>query len=86
MQTTLRIDDALYREAKAAAVREGVTLTSFIESALQLRLRPARQKRSLPVYDSGVRAAADVVSMVREANEEFDALETLKLEKAVDRR
>jgi antitoxin component of RelBE/YafQ-DinJ toxin-antitoxin module len=86
MQTTLRIDDALYREAKAAAVREGVTLTSFIKSALQLRLRPARQKRSLPVYDSGVRAAVVVVSMVREANEEYDALETPKLQKAVDRR
>lgn len=39
MQTTLRIDDALYREAKAEAARSGVSLTRFIEEGLQLRLR-----------------------------------------------
>jgi hypothetical protein len=34
MQTTLRINDELYREAKAEAARTGVTLTEFIENAL----------------------------------------------------
>jgi hypothetical protein len=38
MQTTLRINDALYREAKAEAARLGVTLTSFIEDALRARI------------------------------------------------
>ena len=38
MQTTLRIRDDLYREAKAEAAREGMTLTSFLESAIRLRL------------------------------------------------
>ncbi len=38
MQTTLRIDDAIYRQAKAEAAREGITLTKFIEEALRLRL------------------------------------------------
>lgn len=38
MQTTLRIDDAIYREAKAEAAREGITLTRFIEEALRLRI------------------------------------------------
>jgi len=38
MQTTLRIDDAIYRQAKAEAAREGITLTKFIEEALCLRL------------------------------------------------
>lgn len=38
MQTTLRIDDQLYREAKAGAAREGVTLTRFLEEALRLKL------------------------------------------------
>ena len=38
MQTTLRIDDALYREAKAEAARHGVTITRFIEDALRQRL------------------------------------------------
>jgi hypothetical protein len=38
MQTTLRIDDTIYRQAKAEAAREGITLTRFIEEALRLRL------------------------------------------------
>lgn len=35
MQTTLRIDDRTYREAKAEAARRGMTLTRFIEEALR---------------------------------------------------
>lgn len=35
MQTTLRIDDEVFREAKAEAARSGVTLTKFIEDALR---------------------------------------------------
>lgn len=38
MQTTLRIDDAIYREAKAEAARLGITLTRFIEDALRQRI------------------------------------------------
>jgi hypothetical protein len=38
MRTTLRINDSLYREAKAGAAREGITITRFIEEALQLRI------------------------------------------------
>ncbi|MEO5713624.1 MAG: hypothetical protein ABIT37_09045 [Luteolibacter sp.] len=38
MQTTLRIDDQLYREAKAEAARAGVSLTRFLEEGLRLRL------------------------------------------------
>ena len=34
MQTTLRINDKVYREAKAQAARRGITLTKFIEGAL----------------------------------------------------
>jgi len=35
MQTTLRIDDDIYRQAKAEAARRGVTMTRFIEESLQ---------------------------------------------------
>ena len=35
MQTTLRINDTVYREAKAEAARLGITLTGFIEEALR---------------------------------------------------
>lgn len=38
MQTTLRIDDQVYRSAKAEAARRGVTLTRFIEEALRARI------------------------------------------------
>lgn len=38
-QTTLRLDEALYREAKAAAALAGLTITRFIEDALRSKLR-----------------------------------------------
>ena len=38
VQTTLRINDNIYREAKAEAARIGITLTQFIEKALQSEL------------------------------------------------
>jgi hypothetical protein len=41
MQTTLRIDDEIYRGAKAEAARQGVTLTRFIEEALRARMAGA---------------------------------------------
>jgi len=55
MQTTLRIEDSLYREAKAGAAREGITITRFIEEALQLRLsgksRPLKMDREAAERD-----------------------------------
>ncbi len=38
MQTSLRINDDIYRKAKAEAARLGVTLTRFIEDALRARV------------------------------------------------
>jgi hypothetical protein len=38
VQTTLRIDDQVFRTAKAEAARLGVTLTHFIEDALRERI------------------------------------------------
>jgi len=37
MRTTLNIDDDLLKEAKIAAIREGITLTKYIERALKHR-------------------------------------------------
>jgi hypothetical protein len=42
MQTTLRIDDATYREAKAEAARRGMTLTRFLEEALRQKIAASR--------------------------------------------
>jgi hypothetical protein len=39
MQTTLRIQDELYREAKSEAARQGVTLTRFLEDAIRMKLQ-----------------------------------------------
>lgn len=38
MQTTLRINDEIFRRAKSMAAHEGITLTKFIEEALFLRI------------------------------------------------
>ena len=45
MQTTLRIDDATYREAKAEAARCGMTLTQFLEEALRQKVAISRGER-----------------------------------------
>ena len=69
MQTTLRINDAIYREAKAEAARTGTTLTRFIEDALKGKLTLKTAKRiNLPSYDSGLRLPKDfdLISVVRE--------------------
>jgi hypothetical protein len=54
MQTTLRLDDELYRQAKAKAATLGISLTRFLEDAIRERLEstasPRRDRRlRLPV-------------------------------------
>lgn len=43
MRTTVRLDDDLLRQAKAAAARSGQTLTSLIEDALRAALQRGLQ-------------------------------------------
>ena len=38
MLTSLRIDDDLYRMAKASAASQGLTITKFLDQALRLQL------------------------------------------------
>jgi hypothetical protein len=54
MQTTLRLNDELYREAKARAAAEGTSLTRFLEDAIRERLQepvssPRNRRLTLPV-------------------------------------
>jgi hypothetical protein len=54
MQTTLRLDDELYRQAKARAATLGMSLTKFLEEAVRERLHkpihaPRRRRLRLPV-------------------------------------
>lgn len=49
MRTTIRIDDDLYRRAKADAARRGQTVGELIEDALRLALRrPGGTTREIP--------------------------------------
>lgn len=58
MRTTVRLNDALHRQAKREAARRGETLTALIEKGLRLVLAsppsPHRRRRvSLPVPSAG---------------------------------
>jgi hypothetical protein len=58
MRTTIRLDDDLLREAKAAAARQGRTLTSLIEDGLREQLARAsatrdRPPKPLPTFTGG---------------------------------
>ena len=58
MRTTVRLDEALLRQAKSEAARRGETLTCLIEQGLRLVLAspqvPRRRRRvSLPVSSAG---------------------------------
>ena len=54
MQTTLRLDETLYRRAKAQAATLGISVTQFLEDAIQEHLEtsarlPHDRRISLPV-------------------------------------
>jgi antitoxin component of RelBE/YafQ-DinJ toxin-antitoxin module len=63
MQTTLRINDAIFREAKAKAARMGITLTRFIEVALQRQIEDA---------DTG--PGSELVKEIQDRNELMESL------------
>jgi len=65
MRTTIRIDDDLYRRAKASAARRGITVGQLIEDAVRMALRPRTAEVTrvpdLPVYGgSGVLPGVDL--------------------------
>jgi hypothetical protein len=65
MRTTIRIDDDLYRRAKATAARRGQSVGELIEDAVRTALRPARpgstELPGLPVFGgSGVMPGVDL--------------------------
>jgi len=57
MQTTLRLDDELFRRAKAQAAVAGISLTKLVEEAIREHLekpRPALRRRGLRLPVSSV--------------------------------
>jgi len=56
MRTTVSIDDALLERAKQRALRNNMTLGSFVEDALRAKLAELEQRTaavSLPTFGSG---------------------------------
>ena len=83
MQTTLRIDDRLYREAKAEAAREGVSLTRFLEEGLRLRLEKKSATPAAPhtfrVFEASATDSRDWDTIRRIADEDQEAHDLAKL-------
>lgn len=83
MQTTLRIDDRLYREAKAEAAREGVSLTRFLEEGIRLRLGKMTHAAATPhafrVYAADSTDSRPWEEIRRIAGEEQQAHDLAKL-------
>lgn len=86
MRTTLTISDALYAQAKLQAAREGGTVGSVFEAALQAYLDRSRELAQaelppLPLYSGGaLRPGVDLddLSALRELLDEELPLERLR--------
>lgn len=81
MQTTLRINDEIYREAKAEAAREGTTLTKFIEDGIRLKLQRKQIAKPFmfPVYNPGTPFPLDNDELKSIANAEQEKHDLAKL-------
>lgn len=55
MRTTIRIEDALYREVKSRAARQGRTVGAVLEDAVRIGLSPPDDGRAPFVITAGGR-------------------------------
>jgi hypothetical protein len=64
MRTTIRLDDALQRKAKARAVELGVSLNDFISDAVRAAVQrrgAAAERRDIPTFaGNGLLPGADI--------------------------
>ena len=79
MQTTLRLEDALYREAKADAARQGLSLTKYLEEAIRMRLLSSGQRHvsyseAFAAEDAGEFSLRETATTWRDEVAERDAL------------
>ena len=85
MRTTIRIDDALYREVKQRAARSGRTVAAVLEDAVRRGLNPAdrgaRSRFAVQASGSGgLRPGVDLASnaAVSDVMEEGDSLGAMR--------
>ncbi|CAA0111041.1 Antitoxin VapB43 [Mycolicibacterium vanbaalenii] len=81
MRTTIRIDDALYREVKERAARTGRTVAAVLEDAVRRGLNPAdagaRETFSVqPIGEGGLMPGVDLSSNAS-LSESMDTEESL---------
>lgn len=85
MQTTLRIDDHLYREAKAQAAREGISMTRLFEDALQKRIHGGSAKKAVVKLKPFSRDIPDAkIPTVQEIKDSMDEMLTERMPKTKD--
>ncbi|MDZ7733643.1 MAG: ribbon-helix-helix protein, CopG family [Acidimicrobiia bacterium] len=85
MRTTIRIDDDLYRRAKARAVEQGRSVGELIEDAVRMALRPPRTSSAdlpdLPVFGgSGTLPGVDLADArsLRDLMDDDDDVDALR--------
>ena len=90
MLTSLRIDDDLYRQAKASAVSQGLTITKYLDQALRLQLvwgasgmaqrnANAANPLSLPICTVALKLSDMTVDDLNAAETLLDAQEAARL-------
>ena len=86
MQTTLRLPDDLYREAKAAAAREGISLTQLLIEAIAMRLGRRASTEPWEIPTSSVHrglSEADTMAFVDAAKRQIEQEDDAALLRAV---
>jgi hypothetical protein len=85
VRTTIRIDEALYRRAKARAAQAGRTVSEVIEDAVREALRPAHRRDAeigeLPTFGrGGLMPGVDLASnsAVRDAMDAGEPLDAMR--------
>jgi plasmid stability protein len=81
MQMTLRLDDDLYRQARARAAALGISLTGFFEEAIRQQLTapvPARWRQIRLPVSSASGGLADEFSTLEEARAATDLAADLR--------
>lgn len=72
MKTTIDFPDPLFRQVKATAAAEGLSLKSFITEAVVRRLQAGTRSRAAD-FASLPRISEEVLNVVRERVEQSDA-------------